>query len=1093
MNRVQGIVLIIVAFFLVVSLFSYTNADPPDSLVFPATEGYKNLCGKWGAYTASVLFNTLGVTAYLIFVPIIALIYYRWYNKAVDQLFLRILGLVLIFSGISGFVCLNMTGTWHGPIIGPGGHLGVTIVYFLNSYFSSTGMTIIFVCMLLGGLVLACDNMMIHIVMWLFGLRPIIDNNAQNSGKRERLPKQQADRFVQTLSQVKDQNAEIDELSEDEEEENEPEYTTEDDEEIGEDWNDENEEESDDEAEEELEDEEEYEYAEEEIEEEDEEPPIDLGPVEPPVKKSTGLISWFKTKLPKEDPPQEDAVAAKQIAEEETDETENKVEYDLPAIDLLIESEKHDDEQQMQIAKRQARKLEEAFANFGLNIKVVDIQCGPVIAQFEVELERGLRLSKITNLTDDLAIALRVPTVRIVAPIPGKNSVGVEVPNKTRQLVRLREVIEEMPEKAKSKAAIPIFLGKDVAGAPMMIDLAKMPHLLIAGRTGTGKSVCLNSIIVSILMTKTPEECRMIMIDPKMVELSQYESIPHLMHPVVIDMKKAEAILAWAVDKMEQRYQILNRAKVRQLSEYNALGEEELYRRVNHPNPITQEEWDDMPKSLPYTVIVIDEMADLMMTSAKEVETHIIRLAAKSRAIGIHLVLATQKPTVDIITGLIKSNLPARIAFEVATRVDSQVVLDRNGAEKLLGNGDMLFLKPGTSQVLRGQGTYVSDPEINDVLASIATDTPNYVIELVELQTGDETADNIMVDPRDELYNEAVEYIIREARGSVSLLQRKFKIGYGRAARLVDFMEEDGIVGPSKGSQPRDVTLTLQQWRARLAELENAFNATKAVDKSALQPPPAARMTEMNHPPKPKGMSVGKPPKEPSEDEQYDIDNSSSKTRQNAGAKAKVNVEPGLGPIAEVDDSMLAEVQPNIKRRKLTPHQRETIRRETVEIEQYDDDEETPPFEVYHGGDYGNEDEDDSYNDDDGDYDNEYEVEDASDDWDEDKQDHAEDNVFGVVPVVDGDVDDDADDGEWEYEYEYVYEEIDDDDDDESYDDINPEKHYVEDVNLEAGGDWESEEDWGEDETEDNELDNEEEYDEYEYEDWDEDELDEEK
>ena len=1081
MNRVQGIVLIVVAFFLTVSLLSYTNADPPDSLVFPAIEGYKNLCGKWGAYAASTLFNAFGVTAYLIFIPIIALIYYRWNNKAVDQLFLRTLGAVLIFAGASGFACLNMTGPWHGPAIGPGGRLGVTIVYFLNSYFSSTGMTIIFVGMLLGGLVLACDNMMIRIIIELFGLRPVVDNTAQNSDKREKLPKQQADHSVQTLSQVKDQNAEIDELSEDDEEENEPEYTIEEDDEIGEDWEEEGEEESDDEAEEEFEDEEEYEYAEEELEEEDEEPPIESGPVpvEPPVKKSSGLISWFKTKLPKEEPPKENAVAAEQVSE---DETEDEVEYDLPAIDLLIESEKHDDEQQMQIAKRQAKQLEKAFADFGLNIKVVDIQCGPVIAQFEVELERGLRLSKITNLTDDLAIALRVPTVRIVAPIPGKNSVGVEVPNKTRQLVRLREVIEEMPEKAKSKAAIPIFLGKDVAGAPMMIDLAKMPHLLIAGRTGTGKSVCLNSIIVSILMTKTPEECRMIMIDPKMVELSQYESIPHLMHPVVIDMKKAEAILAWAVDKMEQRYQILNRAKVRQLSEYNALGEEELYRRVNHPNPITQEEWDDTPRSLPYMVIVVDEMADLMMTAAKEVETHIIRIAQKSRAVGIHLVLATQKPTVDIITGLIKSNLPARIAFEVATRVDSQVVLDRNGAEKLLGNGDMLFLKPGTSQVLRGQGTYVSDPEINDVLASIATDTPNYVIELVELQTGDETAENIMVDPRDELYNEAVEYIIREARGSVSLLQRKFKIGYGRAARLVDFMEEDGIVGPSKGSQPRDVILTLQQWRARLAELENAFNATKVVDKSALQPPPVARMTEMNHPPKPKGMSIGKPSKESSEDEQYDIDDTSPIIRRNTGVKAKTNVESGLGPIAEVDDSMLAEVQPNIKRRKLTPHQRETIRRETVEAEQYDDNEKTPPFEIYHGGDYGSENKDDSY--DDAEYDDE--TEDESDDWNDDEQDQADDNAFGVVPVADGDVNDDTDDGEWEYEYEYVYEEVEDDETP-----VNGSE--LEEVNIEAGGDWESEEDWDEDETENNEFDNEEEDDEYEYKDWDEDELDEEK
>jgi len=427
-------------------------------------------------------------------------------------------------------------------------------------------------------------------------------------------------------------------------------------------------------------------------------------------------------------------------------------------------------------------------------------------------LESGLRLSKITSLADDLAIALRVPSVRIVAPIPGKNTVGVEVPNADRQLVRLREVIEEANGKTQ-KMRIPIFLGKDVAGNPMVVDLADMPHLLIAGRTGTGKSVCLNSMIVSILMTRRPDEVRMLMIDPKMVELSQYKTLPHLMHPVVTDMRKAEAILGWAVEKMEERYQILARAGVRHITAYNQLGEEELMERIR---PEDDEDRRRIPSHMPFIVIVADEIADLMMTAAKEVESHIIRLAQKSRAVGIHLVLATQKPTVDVITGLIKSNLPARVSFQVASRTDSRVVLDEMGADRLLGNGDMLFLWPGTSMLIRGQGTYVSDDEINAVIDAVGTSEPHFVKELVQLKSSEETAldDAASLASRDELYEAAIDVVVREGRGSVSLLQRSLGIGYGRAARLIDFMAEDGFVGPYNGSQAREVLLTFEDWQA---------------------------------------------------------------------------------------------------------------------------------------------------------------------------------------------------------------------------------------------------------------------------------------
>lgn len=354
-------------------------------------------------------------------------------------------------------------------------------------------------------------------------------------------------------------------------------------------------------------------------------------------------------------------------------------------------------------------------------------------------------------------------------------------------------------------------MGKDVSGNPLVFDLTTMPHLLIAGRTGTGKSVCLNTLIVSMLMTRRPDEVKMLMIDPKMVELSGYKSLPHLMHPVVTDMKKAEAILAWAVDKMEERYALLARAGVRHVSVYNQLGEDELRRRLQ---PENEEQWGMIPKHLPFIVIVADEMADLMITCGKEVEQHIIRLAQKSRAVGIHLVLATQKPTVDVITGLIKSNLPARIAFQVASRTDSRVVLDEMGADKLLGNGDFLFLWPGTSTLLRGQGTYISDEEINSVIDVVGTSDPQYVQELVALKPKNEEGEEAggIKKNRDELYEGAIDIVVREGRGSVSLLQRSLGIGYGRAARLIDFMAEDGIVGEYNGAQAREVLISLEKW-----------------------------------------------------------------------------------------------------------------------------------------------------------------------------------------------------------------------------------------------------------------------------------------
>ncbi|MBX6313417.1 MAG: DNA translocase FtsK, partial [Isosphaeraceae bacterium] len=487
--------------------------------------------------------------------------------------------------------------------------------------------------------------------------------------------------------------------------------------------------------------------------------------------------------------------------------------YRLPPIELLEPPASFPIQEHEAKIHERALLLEKTLREHGCIVRVVQIDTGPVITQFEIELEAGLRVSKVMGLANDLAIALAVPSVRIVSPIPGKTTVGIEVPNERRAIVRLGEVIAGSAPRLE-KLRIPLFLGKDVKGNTLAFDLSDMPHLLIAGRTGTGKSVCLNAMILSILMTRRPDEVKLILIDPKMVELSQFKRIPHLMHPVITDMKKAESLLAWACDKMDERYGYLARAGVRNVQAYNQLGAEEIYARLQ---PESDEERAQIPTQMPYIVIIADEMSDLMMTAAKEVEAHIVRLAQKARAAGIHLILATQRPTVDVITGLIKGNMPARIAFQVTSRNDSRVVLDEMGADKLLGNGDMLFLIPGTSHIIRAQGTYVSDLEVNRICEYLGQYPVEFSKELIglPLSGGAGSKDRgAALKERDELYEPAIEIIIREGRGSCSLLQRALGIGYGRAARLIDYMAEDGILGEYKPGGPREVLYTWEEWEA---------------------------------------------------------------------------------------------------------------------------------------------------------------------------------------------------------------------------------------------------------------------------------------
>jgi len=483
--------------------------------------------------------------------------------------------------------------------------------------------------------------------------------------------------------------------------------------------------------------------------------------------------------------------------------------YELPSLSLLDPPDKTfaaDDEAEI---REKAQILEKTVNEFSIKARVVRMQRGPVITMYELALAAGIKVSRVESLADDLAMALKAPNVRIVAPLPGKSTVGVEVPNTRREIVRLIEILQEENDSI-GKKAIPIFLGRDAAGAPMVSDLSQAPHMLIAGTTGSGKSVCINALITSILMTRSPEEVKLLLIDPKSVELSDFRDVPHLISPVVTDMKKAAAVLEWACKKMDERFALLSRVGVRNISGYNKMKDAEKRRRLD---PEGDANLDEVQFQIPHIVIIVDELGELMMVAAKEVENSVIRLAQKSRAVGIHLVCATQRPSVDVITGLIKSNLPCRIAFKVSAKVDSRTILDRNGGEKLLGRGDMLYLPPGTSRLTRGQGVFVSDEEIGRVTEFVKKQGgPDFIAELRQWQN----KEAITFASKDEFYIDAVRVVLAHQRGSVSLLQRKLGIGYGRAARLVDMMAEQGIVGDYKGSQAREVLMSLEEWEAQL-------------------------------------------------------------------------------------------------------------------------------------------------------------------------------------------------------------------------------------------------------------------------------------
>lgn len=497
--------------------------------------------------------------------------------------------------------------------------------------------------------------------------------------------------------------------------------------------------------------------------------------------------------------------------DEEEPAIESQPTYRKPPITCLKEPIHDGNDNFSDELKSNAQKLLDTLESFNVHAKITEISRGPSVTRYELQPDAGVRINKITNLADDIALRLAASGIRIEAPIPNKAAIGIEVPNKLRSMVYMREIIET-PQFKNAQSKLNVVLGKDIAGNAVCADLAKMPHLLIAGTTGSGKSVCLNTMIVSILYNATPDEVKLLMIDPKQVEFTVYNGIAHLAVPVVSDPRKASGALTWAVNEMENRYKILSEKNVRDIRGYNKLAERDKSLRPMHQ-----------------IVIFIDELADLMMVAPNEVEDAICRLAQKARAAGMHLVIATQRPSVDVITGIIKANIPSRIALSVSSSVDSRTILDMSGAEKLIGNGDMLFSPIGANKPTRIQGCFISDEEVEDVADFIKhnaeAEYDEGIMDEINRQAAiaGSTKKNSAAggddgeEPGDEMFPNAVEVVLDAKMASTTLLQRKLKLGYARAARLMDELESKGIIGPFEGSKPRQVLITKQQWMEKCA------------------------------------------------------------------------------------------------------------------------------------------------------------------------------------------------------------------------------------------------------------------------------------
>ncbi|MEK6643623.1 MAG: DNA translocase FtsK 4TM domain-containing protein [Planctomycetota bacterium] len=753
-----------------VAVLTFDATDWPNPAVWPQAFPTNNACGRAGAWVAFQLLHYFGEGVYPILFLLTGAALARMARKQIGGVSLRVIGAVLLVTVTATAVALMHPSGTSSFVEGRGGILGIAVATLLKSSFSTMGTLLVVSASLVVGLLLTIDDVLLAVPVWIaVGSRKIrgviltaksvttpkgrltpVMIGAGNTAKSSPLPLRPV---APTPSPAIDDD---------------------------------------------------------DLDVEGKADGVEATLDEP--EKSEPVTANDTKAIDEEDHPPERQLIVKMLGKDRVEGKGAKSawptelgDYVLPPLSILRDPEGRYNASQENVVREKAAILEQTLAEFRIDVRVVEISTGPVITMFELELSAGTKVSQINSLSNDIARALKAPAVRVVAPIPGKNTIGIEVPNLDKEKVRLKELIMLGGVKP-TKMALPVFLGKNSSGDPLICDVATMPHMLIAGTTGSGKSVCINSLVMSILMTQRPDHVKMILVDPKMVELSIFKEIPHLMCPIVTDMQRAEMILQWATTKMDERYELLAEAGVRDIGSFNRMTKEQIYERFQ---PSNDDEKMKIPTHLPYIVIIIDELADLMMTSGKEVEHHLSRLAQKSRAVGIHLIVATQRPQANVVTGLIKSNLPCRVAFRVSSRMDSRIVLDQNGAEVLMGEGDMLFLPPGSAKLLRAQGTWIDDQELKAVIADLSGKArPEFHHELQKLRPEGEGDSG----ERDPLFDDAVGIIVQTKRGSVSLLQRRLEVGYSRASRLIDQMAAAGIVGEYKGSQAREVLISDKEW-----------------------------------------------------------------------------------------------------------------------------------------------------------------------------------------------------------------------------------------------------------------------------------------
>jgi S-DNA-T family DNA segregation ATPase FtsK/SpoIIIE len=749
------------------SCLSFDAGDFPSRYVWPNNQPAANWCGAVGAFFAYYLMYYIGAGVFIVLAASITAIIIKFANKEISQPIIRGVGMVLVAAAASAIFYIFRPHSPAGLPNGAGGVLGASAILFLKNNFSMLGTVIIILSSFIVGAVLLADALVmgtLHLIGAAF---------SKMSGV-----------FAPAWSAARDNSKKLSEI-----------------------WK-----------------------------------KLSVKKARPSVaqllaEEAQHIASQQPHQIVQADEAIEVHLEKKlslpktesretKISDEAAYESESYENFALPPLDMLMEPEYSFGAVQGKIIRAKSAALEQVLNEFGIEARVAGSDPGPTITMFELALAPGVKVSQISNLSNDIARALGAPAVRVVAPLPGKHTIGIEVPNSQKETVRLKDLIVRANQNYK-QMELPLFLGKDSSGQAIVSDLTTMPHLLIAGTTGSGKSVCINSIIMSIMLTKRPDEVKLVLVDPKMVEMTAFSKIPHLMAPIITEISKAEQIFEWATMKMDERYALFAEAGVKNIAGYNSLGSEEIIRRFNPQSP---DEEAKIPKRIPYYVIIVDELADLMMTSSKDIENYIVRIAQKSRAVGIHIVLATQRPQATVVTGLIKANLPSRVSFRVATRLDSRIVLDQNGAETLLGQGDMLFLKPGTSELVRAQGAFVDDTEVRKVVEHLTEQAePQFHPELMQLNRID--AGEAC---KDEMFDEAVRLILESQRGSVSLLQRKLSIGYARASRIIEAMAASGILGEYKGSQAREVLITVQEYE----RLKQQMDADKKAGYSDMQDEP---------------------------------------------------------------------------------------------------------------------------------------------------------------------------------------------------------------------------------------------------------------